>query len=74
MAVQVWRQWRSGEVAGVSKLLFIGQFTASVLFTIYSAMKADLVFIVVNTALVINALAGMMVNARNSRLKSKVLS
>lgn len=69
MVAQVWRQWQSGKVAGVSKLLFVGQFAASSLFLAYSVLKDDAVFVAVNAFMVVNALVGIAVDARNRRLQ-----
>ncbi len=65
MAAQTIKQWRSGAVAGVSKLLFVGQLLASILFTVYSVLKSDTVFIVVNSFMIANALLGLWVDRRN---------
>jgi len=71
MAAQVIKQWRSGTVAGVSSFLFLGQFTASLLFLTYSVLQGDRVFIVVNAFMLANALIGLWVDRRNrSRQKS----
>lgn len=70
MIAQVWRQWQSGKVAGVSKLLFVGQFSASLLFLAYSVLQDDAVFVAVNAFMVANALVGMLVDARNRRLQN----
>lgn len=65
---QVLKQWRSGEVAGVSRWLFTGQTAASTGFTIYSVLLENWVFTVTNSLLLVNALAGYWVSARNRRL------
>lgn len=65
MAAQTLKQWRSGSVAGVSKMLFVGQFSASLLFTAYSVLKGDTVYIVVNAFMILNALLGLWVDRRN---------
>lgn len=65
MAAQTLKQWQSGAVGGVSKLLFIGQFAASLLFTAYSVLKDDTVYIVVNVFMLANALVGLWVDRRN---------
>ena len=58
---QVYKQWKEGTSEGVSKWLFIGQFVVSVGFTIYSIGTRDAVFIVTNSALAVNALAGIII-------------
>lgn len=65
---QVLKQWRSGEVAGVSRWLFVGQTAASTGFTIYSVLLSNWVFTVTNSLLLVNAIAGYWVSARNRRL------
>lgn len=70
MGTQVKKQWTSGAVAGVSKGLFAGQLAASLLFTTYSVMKSDTVFIAVNSFMVLNALAGLWIDQRNRRMKT----
>ncbi len=67
IAQQVWKQWKSGSTAGVSKWLFVGQTLASLGFTIYSVMTGDPVFIAVNSALLVSALLGEAVYWRNRR-------
>jgi MtN3 and saliva related transmembrane protein len=58
---QVYKQWKEGTSEGVSKWLFIGQFFVSVGFTVYSVGKGDLVFIVTNAALALNAAVGVLI-------------
>ena len=62
---QVYSQWRSGASGGVSRWLFIGQFTASVGFTIYSVLVKNWVFTVTNSMLIVNALLGQWVSSHN---------
>src|SRR5690606_35276697 len=64
---QVYSQWRSGASSGVSRWLFIGQFAASVGFTIYSVLLENWVFTVTNGMLVVNALLGQWVSSHNRR-------
>lgn len=66
---QVYKQWREGTSEGVSKWLFIGQFLVSVGFTVYSIGTKNLVFIVTNSALAINALVGVYIWYRGNRQK-----
>ena len=58
---QVYKQWKEGTSEGVSKWLFIGQTAASVGFLIYSLMIKDWVFIVTNSVMVLNSLAGLVI-------------
>lgn len=67
MSRQVWSQWRSGAVGGVSHWLFIGQVAASVLFTWYSLLLDNLVFTLTNGLMLVNALAGFCIDRRNRR-------
>lgn len=71
MTRQVWSQWRSGAVGGVSHWLFIGQMAASALFTVYSVLLANLVFTLTNGLMLINALAGYFIDRRNRRRSGK---
>ncbi len=58
LAAQIHKQWARGTTQGVSRLLFIGQFLASVGFTIYSAVIGSTLFVVVNALLAANAVIG----------------
>lgn len=67
---QVYSQWRSGSVEGVSKWLFIGQITASVGFTVYSYLVENWVFVFANFFILLTALVGQFVYLRNKRRAS----
>jgi len=67
MIRQVWSQWISGAVGGVSRWLFIGQVAASVGFTTYSVLLGNVVFALTNGLLTINAIAGLLIDRRNRR-------
>lgn len=67
MVRQVWSQWSSGAVGGVSQWLFVGQVAASVGFTAYSLMLGNLVFAFTNALLTLNAIAGLLIDRRNRR-------
>ena len=67
---QVYKQWQSGATAGVSKWLFVGQTLASLGFSVYSAMTGNVVFLVVNVALLASAVAGELIYLRNRRRKA----
>lgn len=58
IAKQVVKQWRAGTSEGVSIWLFAGQLAASTGFTIYSVLVRDWVFVVTNSLMVLNGLAG----------------
>lgn len=64
---QVYTQWKSGSTEGVSKWLFAGQTLASLGFAIYSGMTGNMVFLVVNVALLVSALVGQAIYWRNRR-------
>ena len=68
---QVWKQYRSGDTAGVSKWLFVGQSLASLGFTIYSWHTRNWVFVTVNAALLLSALVGEAIYFRNRRRKRR---
>lgn len=59
LAVQIRKQWQRGTTKGVSRWLFIGQFFASVGFTIHSAIIGSTLFVVVNAILSGSAVIGM---------------
>ena len=69
---QVRKQWKSGKSEGVSMWLFIGQMAASLGFAIYSWMVGNTVFVVTNTLMVLNGLAGYAILRRNRRRESSV--
>ncbi len=57
---QMVKQWRSPHPETVSRWLFLGQITASALFTIYSAMLGAVVFVVTNALLLLTAIVGQI--------------
>lgn len=71
MARQVWVQWQSRSVAGVSRSLFVGQMAASIGFTAYSALLGNTVFVLTNALMVLNGLVGLYVDRRNRRLAAR---
>ena len=64
---QVYSQWRSGSIAGVSKWLFIGQMSASLGFTVYSWLVENWVFVFANFFILLTAVAGEGVYLHNKR-------
>lgn len=64
---QVYSQWRSGQVQGISGWLFIGQLAASCGFALYSWLLQNWVFLVTNVALILTAVAGELIYLRNRR-------
>jgi len=57
---QMVKQWQSPHPETVSRWLFLGQITASALFTIYSAMLGSVVFVVTNALLLVTAVVGQV--------------
>lgn len=68
---QVQTQWKSRDVAGVSRWLFIGQVTASGGFTIYSLLLRNWVYATSNIAILITAIVGEAIYLRNKRARPK---
>ncbi|SNS35368.1 Uncharacterized conserved protein, contains PQ loop repeat [Noviherbaspirillum humi] len=68
---QVYSQWRSRTVQGVSRWLFIGQLAASTGFTIYSYLVENWVFVFSNFFILLTAVAGQLVYMRNKRLDER---
>lgn len=71
LAKQVWKLWRERSVEGVSKWLFAGQITASVLFITYSVLLHSVVFVVTNALILVDAILGAVIVARNRRRKAR---
>ena len=67
ISYQVFVQWRSGAVAGVSPWLFTGQLIASTGFLVYSALLQNWVFVVTNAMIGIAALVGKYVDRMNRK-------
>lgn len=65
---QVFVQWRERSTEGLSSWLFVGQLTASTLFTIYSALLGNAVFVFTNSVLLLTAVTGQLIFRRNRRL------
>lgn len=63
LAAQLRAQWRRRSTEGVSRFLFVGQLGASCGFTAYSALIGDPVFVVVNVAIGLTAIAGVVLTA-----------
>ena len=64
---QVWTQWQTRSVAGVSRWLFIGQLAASTGFLVYSVLLSNWVFAATNTLMVGAAVTGAWVDGVNRR-------
>ena len=64
---QIHKQWRDDSSKGVSKWLFIGQFTASAGFTVYSFLVRNWVFVVTNFVMALSAVAGLLIVLHHRR-------
>ena len=62
---QVYTEWHSGSIAGVSKWLFIGQIAASLGFVVYSYLLSNWVFVVTNVFMLAMSLLGQWLYFRN---------
>jgi len=71
IARQVYTQWRDRNSTGVSRWLFIGQIAASVGFVAYSALLRNWVFVVTNAFMLVTAVTGQWIYARNRRLQNR---
>jgi uncharacterized protein with PQ loop repeat len=69
IAKQVYKQWHEESSEGVSKWLFIGQMAASLGFTVYSWLVGNMVFVVTNSLMLLNALLGFGIVLRHRRRK-----
>ena len=67
---QVYTQWKTKTIAGVSKYLFVGQLAASTGFTVYSLMLENWVFLTSNVALLITAVTGQILYFKNKKRES----
>ncbi|HXP64388.1 MAG TPA: hypothetical protein VN815_02850 [Steroidobacteraceae bacterium] len=68
---QVYTQWKSGQISGVSRWLFIGQMAASIGFMVYSFLLRNWVFMGSNAAILAVAIVGQVMYARNQRGKNE---
>jgi MtN3 and saliva related transmembrane protein len=64
---QVYKQWQEGSSENVSKWLFAGQLAASIGFTVYSWLVRNWVFVVTNSVMILNGLAGLLIMLYHSR-------
>ena len=63
---QIYKQVKEPEAGGVSTWLFIGQATASALFTLYSILLENWVYIITNGCLLATALIGQWLTRRRA--------
>jgi len=68
---QVYVQWKSQSVAGVSKWLFVGQLAASTGYTIYSFLLHNWVYVCSNIAILLTAVLGEVLYIRNRRVAER---
>jgi uncharacterized protein with PQ loop repeat len=71
IAKQVYKQWHEGSSEGVSKWLFVGQMAASLGFTVYSWLVGNMVFVVTNSLMLLNALVGFGIVLHHRKRKGK---
>ena len=71
IAKQVYKQWQEGTSEGVSKWLFIGQMAASSGFTLYSWLVHNWVFVVTNSLMLVNGLAGLFIVLHHRRREQR---
>lgn len=71
---QVYTQWRTRSIGGVSKWLFIGQLSASLGFTVYSYFVDNMVFVATNFFMFLTAVVGELIYVRNRRLAQRAKS
>ena len=64
---QVYTEWRSGSVKGLSRWLFVGQLGASTGFVAYSWLLHNWVFVVTNALILTTAILGELVYLHNRR-------
>ena len=64
---QIHKQWSDDSSKGVSKWLFIGQFTASAGFTVYSFLVRNWVFVVTNLLMAMSAVTGLLIVLHHRR-------
>ena len=65
ISAQVLKQWREKRTEGVSRWLFIGQIAASAGFTSYSLLLENWVFVATNAFILVEAIFGQWLLARN---------
>jgi uncharacterized protein with PQ loop repeat len=71
---QIWRQAYAPTVEGVSKWLFIGQMSASVLYLVYSILVKNPVFMASNAALLVAGIVGQVIYLRRRHERDKTVA
>ena len=69
---QVYTQWKSRSVQGVSRWLFVGQLCASVGFVAYSWLLHNWVFVVTNALILTTAVLGEWIYLHNRRRADRI--
>jgi MtN3 and saliva related transmembrane protein len=64
---QVYKQFRDGTSRGVSKWLFVGELASALGFLTYSILLGITVYIVTNSVMVLNAIAGLAITLHHRR-------
>jgi MtN3 and saliva related transmembrane protein len=64
---QVYKQFRDGTSRGVSKWLFVGELASALGFLTYSILLGITVYILTNSAMVLNAIAGLAITLYHRR-------
>lgn len=64
---QIHKQWRDRSSTGVSKWLFLGQFTASLGFAAYSYLLQSWVFLATNLLMAVSAVVGLLIVLHHRR-------
>ncbi|MGF6492227.1 uncharacterized protein with PQ loop repeat [Luteibacter sp. 621] len=72
IARQIWRQAHAPTVEAVSKWLFIGQISASVLYLTYSLLVGNAVFVASNAALLLTGITGQVIYVVRRRKSKEV--
>jgi MtN3 and saliva related transmembrane protein len=67
IARQVYKQFRDRTSRGVSKWLFIGEIASAIGFLTYSILLGITVYIVTNSIMVLNAIAGLAITLHHRR-------
>lgn len=67
---QVYTQWKTESISGVSHWLFLGQCASSIGFTVYSVMLHNWVYVCSNVALLITGIVGQVIYLQKSKRSS----
>ncbi len=70
---QVYVQWQSETLAGISKWLFVGQLAASTGYSIYSFLLHNWVYVCSNLAILLTAVMGEGIYLRNRAIAKRCI-